>query len=124
MNEALEIARSAGPVADDGVFVIGDATAIPIPGRWQPDVPLMLPKAGVFAHSHGEVVARNIAAEINGARPAATFCGDGYCMLEKDVFPKLATEGRLFGYPFSGQWYNTGTLELYEQAIREWKDLA
>ena len=65
-----------------GVFVIGDATAIPIPGRWQPDVPLMLPKAGVFAHSHSEVVARNIAAEINGARPAATFCGDGYCMLE------------------------------------------
>ena len=52
------------------------------------------------------------------------YIGDGYCMLEKDVFPKLATEGRLFGYPFSGQWYNTGTLELYEQAIREWKDLA
>src|SRR3989338_1638513 len=52
------------------------------------------------------------------------YIGDGYCMLEKDVFPKLATEGRLFGYAFSGQWYNSGTLELYEQAIREWKDLA
>jgi mannose-1-phosphate guanylyltransferase len=49
---------------------------------------------------------------------------EGYAMLEKDVFPKLAREGKLFGYPFSGQWYNTGTLELYEQAIKEWKDIA
>ncbi len=49
---------------------------------------------------------------------------DGYAMLEKDVFPRLAREGKLFGYPFSGQWYNTGTLDLYEQAIKEWKDIA
>ncbi|MBI2141594.1 NDP-sugar synthase [Candidatus Woesearchaeota archaeon] len=48
---------------------------------------------------------------------------DGFSMLEKDVFPKLAQEGKLFGYPFSGQWYNTGTLELYEKAIKEWKDI-
>ncbi|MEK6837812.1 MAG: sugar phosphate nucleotidyltransferase [Nanoarchaeota archaeon] len=51
------------------------------------------------------------------------YIGDGYHMLEKDVFPKLASEGKLFGYPFSGQWYNTGTLELYEKAIKEWKDI-
>jgi mannose-1-phosphate guanylyltransferase len=51
------------------------------------------------------------------------YIGDGYRMLEKDVFPKLAKEGKLFGYPFSGQWYNTGTLELYEKAIKEWKDI-
>jgi len=49
---------------------------------------------------------------------------DGFSMLEKDVFPKLAREGKLYGYPFSGQWYNTGTLELYEQAIKQWKDIA
>ncbi len=52
------------------------------------------------------------------------YIGDGYSMLEKDVFPKLAQEGKLFGYPFSGQWYNTGTLELYEKAIKEWRDIA
>ena len=52
------------------------------------------------------------------------YIGDGFSMLEKDVFPKLAQEGKLFGYPFSGQWYNTGTLELYEKAIKEWKDIA
>ena len=52
------------------------------------------------------------------------YIGEGFSMLEKDVFPKLAQEGKLFGYPFSGQWYNTGTLELYENAIKGWKDIA
>ena len=49
---------------------------------------------------------------------------EGFSMLEKDVFPRLAREGKLYGYPFSGQWLNTGTLELYENAIKEWKDIA
>jgi sulfide:quinone oxidoreductase len=65
-----------------GIYAIGDVTAIPIPGRWKSDVPLMLPKAGVFAHAQAEVVARRIAAEIVGRPCEATFCGNGYCMLE------------------------------------------
>jgi len=64
------------------VYAIGDITAIPLPGRWKTDVPLMLPKAGVFAHAQAEVVAQRIAAEIIGRPCEATFCGDGYCMLE------------------------------------------
>jgi sulfide:quinone oxidoreductase len=66
----------------DGVYAIGDVTAIPIPGRWKPDVPLMLPKAGVFAHAQAEVVAQRIVAEVTGRHSEAMFCGDGYCMLE------------------------------------------
>lgn len=66
----------------ENVYALGDVTAIPIPGRWKPDVPLMLPKAGVFAHAQAEVVARRIAAEITGAGVKEAFCGDGYCMLE------------------------------------------
>jgi sulfide:quinone oxidoreductase len=64
------------------VHAIGDVTAIAVPGRWKPDVPLMLPKAGVFAHSHALVVARRIAAQITGRPEEGEFCGDGYCMLE------------------------------------------
>lgn len=64
------------------VYAIGDITAIPLPGRWKPDVPLMLPKAGVFAHAQALVVAHRIAREIAGTRPQETFCADGYCMLE------------------------------------------
>ncbi len=64
------------------VFAIGDVTTIPMPGRWKPDVPLILPKAGVFAHGQARVVARRIAAAIAGTPPDGVFCADGYCMLE------------------------------------------
>ncbi|MBN1156331.1 NTP transferase domain-containing protein [Candidatus Woesearchaeota archaeon] len=46
-----------------------------------------------------------------------------FCMLEKDVFPKIAKQGRLVGFPFSGQWFDTGSIDRYERAIKEWKDL-
>jgi len=48
--------------------------------------------------------------------------GEGFFSLERQVFPKLAIDGKLFGYPFSGQWFDTGTLERYEKAINEWKN--
>jgi len=48
---------------------------------------------------------------------------DGKAMFEKDVFPKLAEKGKLFGYPFSGQWFDTGNMERYEKAIKEWKGI-
>jgi sulfide:quinone oxidoreductase len=66
----------------EGVYAVGDITSIPIPGRWKPDVPLMLPKAGVFAHAQAEVVAQRIVADAAGRPCGAAFCGDGYCMLE------------------------------------------
>ena len=44
-------------------------------------------------------------------------------MFEKDVFPKLAEKGKLFGYPFSGQWFDTGNMDRYEKAIKEWKGI-
>jgi len=53
-----------------------------MPGRWKPDVPLVLPKAGVFAHGQALVVAQRIAADITGRAADGAFCADGYCMLE------------------------------------------
>ncbi|MFH1642274.1 MAG: sugar phosphate nucleotidyltransferase [Nanoarchaeota archaeon] len=44
-----------------------------------------------------------------------------YCMLEKDVFPKLAKEGRLRGFPFSGQWFDIGSMERLDKARKMWK---
>ncbi len=48
---------------------------------------------------------------------------EGPCSIERDIFPKIAKDGRLFGYHFSGQWFDTGDLERYERAIREWRDI-
>jgi mannose-1-phosphate guanylyltransferase len=47
----------------------------------------------------------------------------GKAMMEKDVFPKLADEGKLYGYPYEGQWFDTGTHESYEKAIKHWKKI-
>jgi sulfide:quinone oxidoreductase len=83
-NEAgwVPVDRATLKTRHENVYALGDVTVIPIPGRWKPDVPLMLPKAGVFAHAQAEVVARRIAAEIAGAGAQSEFAGVGYCMLE------------------------------------------
>lgn len=44
-----------------------------------------------------------------------------FSMLEKDVFPVLAKKGLLYGYNFSGQWFDISTPEIYEQALKLWK---
>jgi len=81
------------------VYAIGDVTAIPIPGRWKTEVPLMLPKAGVFAHGHALVVARRIAAEIAGTGTEEQFGGDGYCALEAGEGSAGFAFGDFFGEP-------------------------
>ncbi len=100
-NEAgwVPVDRRTLATAREGVYAIGDVTAIPIPGRWKPDVPLMLPKAGVFAHDHARVVASRIAAAITGLRAAEEFCGDGYCMLEAGEDLAGFAFGNFFGEP-------------------------
>ncbi len=45
----------------------------------------------------------------------------GACSLENEIFPKLAKMGRLFGFPFAGQWFDAGTLERYDKALKGWK---
>ena len=83
-NEAgwVPVDRRTLATPRERVYAIGDVTAIPVPGRWKSDVPLMLPKAGVFAHEHARVVAQRITADITGTGALQEFCGDGYCMLE------------------------------------------
>lgn len=39
--------------------------------------------------------------------------------LEKDIFPILAREKKLFGYPFEGDWYDISTPEVYEEVLKK-----
>ena len=48
---------------------------------------------------------------------------DGFSMLEKDIFPKLAKMSRLRGFPFAGQWFDIGTIERYKLAEKNWKGI-
>jgi sulfide:quinone oxidoreductase len=66
----------------ENVFAIGDIASIPLPGRWMPDKPMLLPTAGLFAHLQADVVAKNIIKNIKGETANEKFCADGYCMLE------------------------------------------
>ena len=100
-NEAgwIPVDRATLQTKYENVYAIGDATAIPIPGRWKPDVPMMLPKAGVFAHAQAEVIARRIAAEIMGTSGRDNFPGIGYCMLEAGESLAGFAYGNFFGKP-------------------------
>jgi NDP-sugar pyrophosphorylase family protein len=42
-------------------------------------------------------------------------------MLEKDLFPKLAANGRLSGFVSEAQWFDTGTFERWDKVIHEWR---
>lgn len=41
---------------------------------------------------------------------------DGFCMIERDCFEKLAPKGSIGAYIHAGQWYPTDTLEKYRRA--------
>ena len=44
----------------------------------------------------------------------------GHLSLEQDIFPRLIDQGRLYGYPFEGGWFDVSTPEIYEQVIKHW----
>lgn len=60
------------------------------------------------------LVEPNAFADVDRAQP--------FLMFEKDLFPRLAEERRLGGATLEGPWYDCGTLERWEKAIKEWKE--
>jgi sulfide:quinone oxidoreductase len=100
-NEAgwIPVDRATLKTPHERVFAIGDVTTIGLPGRWRPDVPLPLPKAGVFAHAQALAVASRIAHEITGVGSAEDFCAGGYCMLEAGEEMAGFAYGNFYGEP-------------------------
>lgn len=79
--------------AGDAVHAVGDVTAIKLPNE------MMLPKAGVFAHAEGEVVAENLAAIARGKASAARFDGHGACFLETGAGRAGFASGNFYASP-------------------------
>ena len=46
--------------------------------------------------------------------------GPTFTMIEKDIFPQLAKEGKLNGFKFNGKWMDCGTFQRLENAIINW----
>jgi len=72
----VPVERATLATTVEGIYAIGDVTAIPIAGD------KFLPKAGVFAHAEAKVVADRIAADLAGRASRATFNGTGSCFVE------------------------------------------
>jgi sulfide:quinone oxidoreductase len=81
------------------VYAIGDLASVPLPGRWAPEMPLVLPKAGVFAAAQGEAVGARIAAALNGEPAIATFGGQGHCYIEVGGGRAMRGDGTFFATP-------------------------
>ncbi len=77
----------------ENLFVIGDATAIKLPNG------KMLPKAGVFAHKHAEIVAAEIAAHIKRSAMPEPYLGEGYCFIETGKGTAGLAKGNFYAKP-------------------------
>lgn len=105
----------------DRVFAIGDVTSVRLPdGK-------MLPKAGVFAHYEAEVVAEQIASEIQGRRSHASFDGKGYCWVELGDGRAGFASGRFFAEPSPqvrmfrpGRLWHWGKVAFERWWLRHW----
>ena len=95
----LKVAGVASVAGAAEVYAIGDVTTVSMPGRFKPDMPLSLPKAGVFAEAQGRVVAHQIAARVLGTAMAETFDGRGFCYLEVGGGRAMKAEGSFFEQP-------------------------
>jgi sulfide:quinone oxidoreductase len=100
-NEAgwIPVDRGTLKTRFENVFALGDVTSISLPGRYRPDAPLPLPKAGVFAHYQASVVADNIAFGIQGGTARKEFGGRGYCFLETGYGAAGYGSGNFYGEP-------------------------
>src|SRR3989339_352351 len=100
-NEAgwIPVDRNTLETKFENVFAIGDITTIPLPGRWSPDKPMNLPKAGVFAHSQATVVSDIISARLLNNKYPGGFCADGFCMLEAGEELAGFAYGNFYGEP-------------------------
>jgi len=81
-NDWIPVDRDTLKTRFEDVYAIGDVAKVKIPGEWRAGVPMMLPKAGVFAHYEARVVSENIANEVLGKDERFIFTGEGACFIE------------------------------------------
>jgi len=95
----IPVDRGTMKTGFENVYALGDVAAIPLPGRYRPDMPLPRPKAGVFSHFQASAVAGNIASEIKGGTAGKVFGGKGYCFLETGHGMVGYGSGNFYGEP-------------------------
>jgi len=92
----------------EDVYAIGDVASIDTPHGHMP----FLPKAGVFAQGHAEIVANNIAVSVTGKGQLTQWDGRGACHLQVSKSEAAFLQGsflsnppKLEFYPPSRKWF-------------------
>ncbi|MEY4675467.1 MAG: hypothetical protein RL148_3251 [Planctomycetota bacterium] len=131
-HQAPKVVRDAGLAAAGGwipvdpktlqtsverVWAIGDVTSVPLPGRYKPDVPLVLPKAAVFAEAHAKVVAEQIAAHVLGKPCTAEFTAQGFCFVEFGDSHAMGGEANFFAMPAPQVATRVPDLEQFQEKL-------
>ena len=103
------------------VYALGDVTAIPL------KLGKPLPKAGVFAHGQGEVVARNLARIWTGRGKGARFDGHGACFIEAGGGKAGYGSGDFYAEPAPqiklhppGRWWHFGKVLFERRWLQKW----
>jgi sulfide:quinone oxidoreductase len=111
------------PGAGENVYAIGDVSVVPLPGRFRPETPLVLPKAGVFADAQGEVVGRNLAAILLRKQPEAKFDGRGFCYIELGDKHAVRGDGSFFDAEHPTMTMRAPDMMQFEEKrtwVRDW----
>lgn len=95
------------------VYAIGDVTSVPTPAGFVP----LLPKAGVFAHGQAEIVANNLAVEVNGRGKEKAWDGGGSCFLMTGGAQAAFVKGTWFSTPHPTVKFNPPSRTFYMQRV-------
>ena len=120
-NGWVAVDRHTLSTAFEGVFVIGDATGIPLASG------KLLPKAGVFAHGQADVVADNLADAWAGLTPYHRFNGEGACFIETGGGRAGYGSGNFYSEPLPqlrmrapARWWHWGKILFEQQWLHQW----
>lgn len=102
-------------------YAIGDVASVALPGRFLVDVPLFLPKAGVFAEAQGLAVAADIAERVLGLadEDSPRFDGRGACYVEMGGGVAVRGDGEFFATPHPRVQATTATAAHLREKV-EW----
>jgi sulfide:quinone oxidoreductase len=117
----IEVDRHTLETCFPAVHAVGDVNSIPL------KLGKPLPKAGVFAHSEAQVVARNIARAITGRGDEARFTGFGECFVETGGGKAGFGKGNFYAEPLptvaihapSRRWH-AGKVVLEQMWLHGW----
>jgi NDP-sugar pyrophosphorylase family protein len=112
LREMIEFHRNSNALVTIALKGVEDPARFGVADLHGPRVARFIEKPG-----KGEAPTNLINAGVYVMEPAVLdYVGQSPCSLERDVFPKIASAGKMFAFPIRGPWFDIGTLESLKDA--------